>query len=160
MTADRTPQLRQRAAQARLRGASKLLDSRWRVPGTRLRFGLDAIIGLIPVAGDVFGGLLSLWLLGEAWRLRVPKRLFVRMLGNALLDVGLGVVPVLGDVFDLLWRNNKRNMDLLDQHLDQHLHPPPPARRSKRGWLLAGLALLIIIWFLFMETPWPNFLAS
>lgn len=103
----------------RLERASVLLDSGWRIPGIRVHFGLDAIIGLIPVVGDVFGGLVSVWLVAEAWRLGVPRLLLLRMLANTLIDVGLGVVPVLGDVLDLLWKNNQRNMALLNGYLDR-----------------------------------------
>lgn len=101
----------------RLRGIATLLDSAVRVPGTRVRFGLDALIGLVPGVGDVAGGMASAWVLIEAARLGASRPVLLRMLGNVVVEVLVGAVPLLGDLFDVGWRANVRNVDLLERHL-------------------------------------------
>ena len=101
----------------RLRGLATVLDSAVRVPGTNIRFGLDALLGLVPGIGDVAGGLASGYVLVEAARLGASRPTLVRMLGNILVEVVLGAAPVLGDLFDVGWKANARNVDLLESHL-------------------------------------------
>jgi hypothetical protein len=104
---------------ARLKTLARLMDSAFRIPGTRIRFGADSALGLIPGAGDVIGLGISLFALGEAMRLGVPSRLLVRMIGNIAIDTGLGAIPVAGDIFDLLFKSNTRNLKLLLEHLER-----------------------------------------
>jgi len=101
----------------RLERLAHWLDDRWRVPGTSQRVGLDGLIGLIPGIGDLATGLLAAYILFEAHRLGVPNTVFARMLVNLGLDVVAGSVPVLGDLFDVGWKANRRNVDLLRRHL-------------------------------------------
>jgi hypothetical protein len=101
----------------RLRRLSHLLDSRFRLPGTNWRFGLDGIAGLIPGVGDAAGALISLYIVTEAWRLGVRKRTIVRMIGNVALDSLVGTVPLAGDLFDFLWKSNLRNLRLAERDL-------------------------------------------
>ena len=136
-----------------LRRWAVLLDSAFRIPGTRIRFGLDAIIGLIPGVGDIstpaFAGLLLL----QAVRMRLPIVVQARMVLNAALDMLLGLVPILGDVADVGWKANLRNLALLERHARPGV---PPARGDYVFvWIcLAFLALIaitpvvVIIWFL------------
>jgi hypothetical protein len=98
---------------------SHLLDDCFQIPGTRIRFGLDGIIGLIPGIGDILGGLASCILLVAAWFRGVPYVTLVRMIANVALEVGVGAVPVFGDVFDIAWKANRRNYALLTRHLNQ-----------------------------------------
>ena len=102
----------------RLRHLARLLDSAFRVPGTRWRVGFDGLLGLLPVAGDAVGLLLALWLVAEARRLGVPFGVLVRMLLNVLVDALVGSVPVAGDIFDFAFKANERNLRLLERHLD------------------------------------------
>jgi uncharacterized protein DUF4112 len=103
----------------RLEALARLMDGAFVVPGTSIRFGLDGIIGLIPVAGDVIAGLVSTYLIWEARQLGAPRWLIARMLANAFLDTAIGSIPVVGDAFDVLFRANMKNMALLRRHLEK-----------------------------------------
>jgi len=107
---------------ARLEALAKLMDGAFVIPGTTIRFGLDGIIGLVPVAGDMIAGLVSTYLIWEAKRLGAPRWLISRMLVNAFLDTTIGAVPVVGDAFDVLFRANMKNMTLLRRHLEKKGH--------------------------------------
>jgi len=98
---------------ARLDALAALLDTAFIIPGTNIRFGLDALIGLVPGIGDAITTAISLFIVHEAHQLGAPKHVIVRMLGNVALDGMVGAVPLLGDAFDVMWRANVRNMRLL-----------------------------------------------
>ncbi len=100
----------------RVRWLSDRLDSRYRIPGTQIRFGYDSIIGLIPGIGDAAGLLLSAYPVYVGWRSGLPRTTVLRMLGNVLVDSTLGSIPVIGDAFDLFWKANKRNLGILERH--------------------------------------------
>lgn len=102
---------------ARLRRLAWLLDAQFRLPGTRFRFGVNSLLGLSPVAGDVALGLVSLYLIWEAKRLGAPSGLLGQMLANVAIEVVGGAVPVVGDVFDMAFKANLRNLDLLERWL-------------------------------------------
>ena len=104
---------------ARIEALAKLMDGAFVLPGTNIRLGLDAIIGLVPVAGDLIAGLISSYLIWEARRLGAPKWLIARMMANTLLDTTIGAIPVLGDAFDVMFRANMKNMGLLRRHMDK-----------------------------------------
>ena len=104
---------------ARLEALARLMDGAFVLPGTNLRFGLEAIVGLVPVAGDMIAGLVSTYLIWEARQLGAPRWLVARMLANTLLDTTIGAIPVLGDAFDVVFRANLKNMTLLRRHLDK-----------------------------------------
>ena len=99
---------------ARLRRLARLMDAQFGIPGTRFRFGVDALIGLAPGVGDAVTGLLSLWVVWEARNLGAPPALLARMLGNVAIEVAGGAVPVLGDLFDAVFKANLRNVALLE----------------------------------------------
>lgn len=96
---------------------ARLLDNQFTIPGTGISFGLDALIGLVPVAGDVAGGAISLYLIGKALRHGAPMSLIARMIANAGIDMAAGSVPLVGDLFDVAWQANRMNVNLLDSHL-------------------------------------------
>jgi len=106
-----------------LRSLEILLDEAFRVPGTQMRFGLDGIVGLVPIAGDVLTGLVSLIIPVAAWIRGVPYVALVRMAVNVGIGVLVGSIPIFGDIFDIAWKPNRRNYQLLTRHIGQpHLH--------------------------------------
>jgi hypothetical protein len=107
------------AARARLEAIARLLDSRWRVPGTGIRFGADAALNLLPGLGALVSKGVSAYLILEARRLGVPAGTLLRMIGNVGLDALIGAVPLAGWVGDVFFRANNRNMALLRAHLDR-----------------------------------------
>ncbi len=127
----------------RVRAMARVLDTAVRVPGTPVRFGLDAVLGLIPGVGDVVGAAASGYIVLAAARLGAPAPVLVRMLLNVGIDTLVGTVPLFGDVFDLGWRSNTRNVALLERHLAD----PRGARAASRRVVLAvlaGIALLAV----------------
>src|SRR6266851_567526 len=104
---------------ARLDAVAKLLDIAFILPGTNIRYGIDGIIGLIPVVGDIITTALSLWLVREARALGAPWHVTARMLGNVAVQGVIGTVPVAGDAFDVLFRANMRNARLLRRWMDR-----------------------------------------
>lgn len=132
----------------RLDKLALLLDSRFTIPGTKIRIGLDALIGLAPGIGDAIGALLSLWIVFSGIRMGASFGTIVKMLFNVGIELILGVIPVIGDMFDLVWQSNNRNVELLREELA----PTPPdmvgERQDQRNGnqnLLALLALIILI---------------
>ena len=108
-----------------------LLDARWRIPGTSIRFGADAVAGLLPGVGDAAAGLVSLYIIHRASQHGAPTHLLVRMVGNVLVDTTIGSVPLLGSVFDVFFKANKRNVRLLRRHLERN--PLPRGTASTDG---------------------------
>lgn len=104
---------------ARLEAIAKVLDVAFILPGTRIRYGIDGIIGLIPVVGAIIATALSLWLVREARALGAPWHVTARMLGNVAIQGVVGTVPVAGDAFDVLFRANMRNARLLRRWLER-----------------------------------------
>jgi hypothetical protein len=104
---------------ARLEVLAKLLDVAFVVPGTKIRYGIDGLIGLIPIVGDVITTAISLWLVREARVLGAPWHVTARMLGNVAVDGVVGLVPLAGDAFDVMFRANIRNMRLLRRWMEK-----------------------------------------
>ncbi|MEA2908408.1 MAG: hypothetical protein QOJ15_489 [Bradyrhizobium sp.] len=104
---------------ARLDALAKLLDVAFILPGTNVRYGIDGLIGLIPVIGDIITTAISLWLVREARALGAPWHLTMRMLGNVALDGVVGIVPLVGDAFDVMFRANVRNVKMLQRWLEK-----------------------------------------
>ena len=124
-----------------LRKLEFLLDEALRIPGTQIRFGLDAIVGLVPGIGDVLAGLFSLVIPLAAWVRGAPYVTLVRMAANLGIGVLVGSIPILGDAFDVVWKVNRRNYRLLTRHLGE------PRRHTWRDWafLLALAAILGLV---------------
>ena len=108
----------------RARRVATLLDDAVTVPGTNISVGLDPIIGLAPVSGDLVAGALSLYIVAEAVRYGVPRSVVAQMLFNVAVDVVVGSVPLTGDAFDFLWKPNRRNIALFERAVERkHLLP-------------------------------------
>jgi hypothetical protein len=102
---------------AQVRWLASLMDDRFAVPGTRLRFGWDSILGLFPGLGDVLTSAISLLIVHHAWQTGASRLTLMRMLGNVGVDFVVGAIPFLGDLFDFVWKANRKNARLLEQHL-------------------------------------------
>jgi hypothetical protein len=105
-----------RARIERLDRLATLLDTAFVLPGTNIRFGADALIGLAPGIGDTITTALAAFIVYEAHKLGVPRRVLIRMIGNVAIDGLVGAVPVFGDLFDVVFRANRRNVKLLREH--------------------------------------------
>ncbi len=103
----------------RLQVIAQLLDSQFTLPGTDFKFGLDAVIGLVPAVGDLLSAAISLWVVREARQLGAPTWLIARMLWNVAVDTTVGIVPLVGDAFDATWKANKKNVDLLTNYIEK-----------------------------------------
>jgi len=128
----------------RARTLTRLLDTAARIPGTRVRFGLDSVLGLIPGLGDVAGAALSGYMVLLASRMGAPQSVIARMLTNVAIDTVGGTVPVLGDLFDVAWKSNSRNLALLESvaGATPATRSEPPVSRT--GVVLTLLALLLL----------------
>jgi hypothetical protein len=104
-------------AQRRLQRIAKLMDSQIRVPVIGLRFGADAVLGLVPGVGDIITGLIGAYLIYEAQRLGIPRTAVLRMIANIVFDTAVGAIPVAGDIWDFFFRANDRNMQILARHI-------------------------------------------
>lgn len=93
------------------------MDAAIAIPGTRVRLGWDAVLGLVPGGGDLVSAMISAYIVAEAGRLGMPPGGLARMVANVAIDTVLGSLPVAGDLFDVLWRANLRNVALLERHL-------------------------------------------
>jgi Domain of unknown function (DUF4112) len=102
---------------ARLRRLAWMIDAVFLLPGTRFRFGLNSVIGLLPVGGDTLLGVISLYIIYEAARLGVPKHKLARMLANVGIEVLGGSVPIVGDLFDMALKANLRNLAIIEDHV-------------------------------------------
>ncbi|MEL6502217.1 MAG: DUF4112 domain-containing protein [Cyanobacteria bacterium J06635_13] len=135
---------KQIAKLGRLRRLSKLLDNAISIPGTKISFGLDPLIGLLPGGGDTLTGGIAAYIVVEAARMGIPRDILWKMVGNILIDSFAGTVPVVGDLFDLGWKANVKNIELLEQHLDI-------AISGKQNYLfmigLVALLALIVLGF-------------
>lgn len=116
--AGRLPRDADRETLEHLERLADLLDSRWRIPGTNWRFGVDALASIVPVAGSLSTALVSAYMVKRAHELGAPSSLLARMVGNVAFDAVVGAVPVVGPLFDLAVKANRRNVRLLRRHFD------------------------------------------
>jgi hypothetical protein len=124
-----------------MRRYAVLLDSQFRIPGTRIRFGLDAILGLIPGVGDISTPAFAALLLVQGVRMRLPIVVQARMVLNSAIDMLVGFVPVLGDLVDIGFKANLRNLALLERHA----RPGVPPSRSDYIFVIVCVILLVFI---------------
>ena len=124
-----------------LQRLARTLDSAVRIPGTNVRFGVDAVIGLLPGVGDVAGAVMASYIIIAGVRMGAPASVLARMLLNVGIDTAFGAVPILGDVFDVAWRANTRNVALLERHTANPAH----AQAASRAVVLAVILALVIL---------------
>ena len=122
-----------KSALKRLDSISKLMDSKFRIPGTNIRFGLDPVLGLFPFLGNLAGYLVSTYLLFEMYRNGASGKLLVKMTGNIILDAIFGTIPYIGIIPDVWYKANNRNMRLLKEHYGE-------GRHQGTGW---GIILIV-----------------
>ncbi len=116
-----------------------LLDNSIPVPGTGgRRFGIDALIGLVPVVGDLVSGSIGLFVVWRGSRLGLPRIVVARMLANTALDVMVGVIPLAGDAFDLWFKSNTRNLNLMRRYLER------PDTSTRGEWTAFGVMAAIV----------------
>lgn len=127
-----------RDARTRLGQLAWLLDSSIPLPGTRFKIGVDALLGLLPIVGDLIGVLISGYIINEAARLGVPRSVLLRMGFNVGVEGLVGVIPIVGDVFDAAWKANQRNVRLLNAWSER----PVETERTSRVF---GAALVLIL---------------
>jgi hypothetical protein len=106
----------------RIEAMEALLEGLFVIPGTNRRVGLDSLVGLIPVVGDVVTAGMGAWIVWEAKNLGMPKWQLVRMAGHVGIDTLVGAIPFAGDLFDFLYKSNSKNLRIIRKHLDRH-HP-------------------------------------
>ena len=132
-----TPEVERRLTA--LRSLKSWLDEAFRVPGTNLRFGWDPLIGLVPWVGDLLTAVMSGAIVLQAHKMRLPRIVQLRMLGNVAIDLLAGAIPVVGDAADFFWKSNKKNFALLEEHAYE-VRPP-----SAGDWLFVSAILLTIL---------------
>jgi hypothetical protein len=120
---------------------AKWMDARFRIPGTSIRFGFDAILGLIPGVGDLVSFLISGYLLSEASRKGASGFVMARMMLNIGIDFVVGAIPLVGDIFDVTFRANQRNMRLLQQHYNEGRH------RGSASKVIVPIVILMLTLF-------------
>ena len=143
----------------KLRWLEVLLDKVFVVPGTKIHFGLDGIIGFVPGLGDALAGALSLVIPFAAWVRGVPYITLLRMLTNVAIGLLVGTIPILGDAFDIFWKANRRNYRLLTRSIAR------PHQHTWRDWVFLALLafgigvifaipIVTVIWLAAMAAGW------
>jgi hypothetical protein len=152
--------LRQLASNEHLDYVAALLDDIFRIPGTKIRFGLDALIGWVPGIGDAMTGIASFLIVFASWRRGARAVTLVRMVANVLLETAIGAIPVAGDVFHIVWKANRRNYRLLLREKEE------PGVNAGRDWMFlavllftaiaaAAIPIAILIWLLRSQITIP-----
>ncbi len=115
------------------------MDSAFRIPGTRVRWGWDPIVGLIPGVGDALTPIFSCLVIVQAFHLGIPKLVQLRMLLNVAIDLLVGAIPLVGDVFDFAWKSNDMNLALLERHAAEVRQP------GLGDWVFVGAVLAVLL---------------
>jgi hypothetical protein len=147
------PVLRPLKSDEHLDYIAALLDDMFRIPGTQIRFGLDALIGWVPGIGDAMSGIASFVIVFASWRRGAKSVTLARMIANVLLETAIGAIPVAGDVFHVFWKSNRRNYRLLMREKES------PGANTRRDWMFlavilfavvaaVGIPIFILIWIL------------
>jgi hypothetical protein len=140
---ERAPRYSKTEVEQSLDKLSHLMDGLFRIPGVGWRFGLDALVGLIPGIGDTATSLVSFYILAAGVRYRVPKVTLLRMGLNIGVDYVLGSIPLVGDIFDFAWKSNEMNVELLRQRATVTAAEAKQGRTS--DWLFVGVIILVLL---------------
>ena len=147
----------QRNASTELRwvdGVSRWLDTKFRIPGTKIRFGADFLLGLVPGAGDLLSLGMSGLLVATMAKNGASAKLVARMLFNVVLDAVVGSVPILGNIFDLFYKANYRNAELMREYYDEGKHSGPVWPIVLAVFGVIGLLLIGISWAIYSVAQW------
>jgi hypothetical protein len=145
---------------ALIRTLARWMDTAFELPGTKVKFGLDSIIGLIPGLGDLISSAVGGYIIAIASQMGVPRVVILRMLVNLGIDTVVGAVPLVGDLFDVAWKANRMNVALLEKSLAD-----PRAARRGSLWLLAGIVLAVLLlaaggaaltWYVLSHIAWKS----
>ncbi len=99
----------------RLKRLSERLDDTFTIPGTKYKIGIEALIGAVPIIGDLIGGILASYIMYSGMKMGAPPRIITRMAVNIAIDFAIGSIPIIGDLFDLVWKANKKNVELIEE---------------------------------------------
>jgi len=125
----------------KLRKLSDLWDRSLNIPGTTFKVGLESLVGLFPVGGDIIGFLLSLYVLYQAMQFRLPVSILFRMLLNILIDGVVGSVPILGDIFDTTWKANTKNVNILEAYIRE----PVKSKKNNQWFIIAFFGVIVLV---------------
>lgn len=128
---------------------SRLLDDKFRIPGTNFRFGLDPLLNLIPIAGDLSGFLISAALVATMAKHGVSRKVVILMSLNILLDATIGAIPLVGQIFDFVYKANTKNIKLLKEHYEEGRH-----QGSGTGIVILVVTVFAVFFFLLMYGIW------
>ncbi len=128
---------------------SYLMDERFRLPGTNFRFGLDPLINLIPIVGDLSGFAVSSMLVLAMAKHGVSRKVLIMMCLNIVLDSTIGAIPIIGQVFDFTYKSNTRNIKLLKEHYNEGKH-----QGSGKDVILWVFAILVLSFLIFAYLLW------
>jgi len=139
-------------AERRIGRLSRLMDDLVTVPGTGgRRFGIDPVVGLIPVIGDAISAVPGIWLIAEAARFKIPTVVLARMTFNTMVDLSIGIIPIVGDIYDFFSKSNAKNLALFRQYALE-----PESSTGPHRMFFAGLALILIgtVWLTVSVIAW------
>ena len=124
---------------SRLKRLSEKLDDSITIPGTERKIGIDPIIGLIPVGGDLIGGVISLYIMRSGIKMGVPRETIIRMFVNVVLEFLIGCLPIVGDLFDATWKSNQRNVKLIENSV------MVDEENTIFGYFLIGILISVLV---------------
>ena len=128
----------------RLKRLSERLDDTFTIPGTKYKIGIEALIGAVPIIGDLIGGILASYIIYSGIKMGAPPRIITRMAVNIAIDFAIGSIPIIGDLFDLVWKANKKNVELIeDATLDDK-------EEQKLNYLIITALILVLLGILLL----------
>jgi hypothetical protein len=128
----------------RLKRLSERLDNTFTIPGTKYKIGIEALIGAVPIIGDLIGGILASYIMYSGMKMGAPPRIIARMAVNIAIDFAIGSIPIIGDLFDLVWKANKKNVELIeDTTLDDK-------EEQKLNYLIITALILVLLGILLL----------
>ena len=128
----------------RLKRLSERLDDTFTIPGTKYKIGIEALIGAVPIIGDLIGGILASYIMYSGMKMGAPPRIIARMAVNIAIDFAIGSIPIIGDLFDLVWKANRKNVELIeDATLDDK-------EEQKLNYLIITALILVLLGILLL----------